>query len=150
MELSKRLGLKPHTAALIVNAPASYFDELEPLPAGVEIRTSPRGRYGFVHFFASQREEMDEFADLAATHTSAGAKIWLSYPLRDPALAAHFRSERFMGKLAELGLSITSHLPMDDRWVAFRLRHEKHSRPIKAVDPTPGNAPRKSGDSSED
>ena len=125
MELSKRLGLKPHTSVLIVNAPASYLEELKPFPAGVEVRTEPKGRYGFIHFFAATKEEMDQFADVAATHSSTGGKIWLSYRSSAHALAAHFRSEPFTRKLTERGLGIFSHLPMDRHWVAFRFRREK-------------------------
>jgi len=135
MELSKRLGLKPRTSALIVNSPPGYIDDLKPLPVGVEIRTEPRGRYGFIHYFAARKEEMDQFADVAATHGWTSTKIWLSYPLRAHLLAAHFRSEPFTRKLKEHGLAVSSHLPMDDHWVAFRLRLEKN-KPIKALDPT--------------
>ena len=57
--LAKKLGIKPGTKVATLGAPANYSELLEPLPEGAEISDEPGESAAFLHFFTTERVELE-------------------------------------------------------------------------------------------
>src|SRR6266516_1999349 len=61
----KKLGVKPSQKMLILNAPEGYLHLLEPLPEGVEVKTSAEGTFDFVQAFVYNKADVDTYGKMA-------------------------------------------------------------------------------------
>ena len=73
--LPKKLGIRQDARVALVNAPRGFANELEPLPAGIELKTNTIGKSAFdiiVFFAKSQAELFGGVSALANRLTPAG------------------------------------------------------------------------------
>jgi hypothetical protein len=78
--LIKKLGLKPGHHIIILNPPDDYAITLGPLPDAVTQAEALAGPLDFIHFFATERGELEtEFPNLKAALAYDGM-LWISWP----------------------------------------------------------------------
>ncbi|GAB4581635.1 MAG: hypothetical protein Fur0022_43840 [Anaerolineales bacterium] len=63
--LAKKLKLKPHTCAALLQAPETYLTELSPLPEGVKLSTTLEGEFDWIQLFVKNKAEIDALAPQA-------------------------------------------------------------------------------------
>ena len=73
--LAKKLQIKPNHRVLLLSAPADFAARLEPLPDGVTLSTSTRGKQKFdvVHLFVKKAK--DHGAQVNASIDSVLAQV---------------------------------------------------------------------------
>jgi hypothetical protein len=78
--LVKKLGVKPDARLYVLNAPENYWAMLGELPRNAtEVKRAVKG-VEFVHFFATNRRDLErEFPRLQAS-LAADGRLWVSWP----------------------------------------------------------------------
>jgi hypothetical protein len=65
--LAKELGIKPEHVVGLLNAPADLKELLEPIPDGVEFRTSAKGKLDVVVAFFIERRDFEKRLETTGT-----------------------------------------------------------------------------------
>lgn len=120
--LSKRLGLRPHTAALLLNVPDELADLLD-IPEGVSVSRRGGGRFGFVLAIAGTAGQLDETVRVALTSAGHGAIAWIGHRRESVTVASGFGSAEFTTLLQDHRRKLGTSLRLGSDWVALRLRH---------------------------
>ncbi|MBE7470304.1 MAG: DUF3052 domain-containing protein [Anaerolineae bacterium] len=80
--LLKKLGIKPGSRLIILNAPENYAQTLGELPENVTVAAALSGPLDLIHFFTTRRDALAaEFPRLKQALDSAGM-LWISWPKR--------------------------------------------------------------------
>ncbi|MGH9667646.1 MAG: hypothetical protein ACRD9L_24785 [Bryobacteraceae bacterium] len=79
--LAQKLGIKPHSAALLLGAPAGFESKLEPLPDGVAVTRSGR-RADRVMLFCTSAADLRRRFPRAARSVAPDGGLWLIWPKR--------------------------------------------------------------------
>ena len=78
--LAEKLGIKPRTTVVILNAPPGYSRTLGRLPRGVTRQVRVAGQLDFIQCFARRQAELGRrFAALERALAPAG-QLWISWP----------------------------------------------------------------------
>src|SRR6185503_18609491 len=78
--LVRKLGLKPNTRAIFLNAPRGYSATLGRLPEGLAVANTLTGQFDFIQTFATTRKELaDRLPDLKRALRDTGM-LWISWP----------------------------------------------------------------------
>jgi hypothetical protein len=78
--LAQKLGIKPGTRVVALEAPPTYPSLLGTLPGGATLHSRLPSSSGFIHRFARRREELAaDFPRLARALTDDGM-LWISWP----------------------------------------------------------------------
>jgi hypothetical protein len=78
--LVKKLGIKEDFCCFVANAPASYFDWINPLPRGIELKDRLSGQFDFIHLFALERKELAKQFNQSQKHLRDNGMLWISWP----------------------------------------------------------------------
>ncbi|MCK6629185.1 MAG: DUF3052 domain-containing protein [Anaerolineae bacterium] len=80
--LLKKLGIKPGSRLIMLNAPQNYVQTLGELPENITIAAALAGPLDFIHFFTTRRDALAaEFPRLKQALDPAGM-LWISWPKR--------------------------------------------------------------------
>jgi hypothetical protein len=120
--LSKRLRIQPGQRLLILNAPDGYLEELEPLPADVELEDSPEGKFDFVHLFVRDWADLERLGPVAIEAVKYDGLLWLSYPKRSSKVKTDLTRDKGWDILAGAGLRPVTQVSVNDIWSALRWR----------------------------
>jgi hypothetical protein len=120
--LVKKLGIKPGTRVLILNAPEGYAEQLEPLPAGTEVVTTGKGPFDLVYLFVANQAELNRFAPKAIKAVGPRGLLWIAYPKKTSKLNTDLSRDVGWEKVHEAGWTGVSICAVDDTWSALRLR----------------------------
>ncbi len=140
--LPRKLGIKEGATVLLVDAPAGFERELEPLPDGVELSRTPRDGADVAVAFVTRRQELEErFPEVAAQLQPAGG-LWVAWPKRSSKVPTDLTED----VLREVGLP---HGWVDNKVCAvteiwsglrfvLRLENRPTTAPRRSPSPRPG------------
>ncbi|HEV8177862.1 MAG TPA: DUF3052 domain-containing protein [Gemmatimonadales bacterium] len=78
--LAEKLGIKPGTRILALNAPSTYPSLLGKLPDGATVHVRLARTAAFIQYFVRNRDELEAmFPRLAGALVDAGT-LWISWP----------------------------------------------------------------------
>ena len=80
--LARKLGVKPQSTLAAIDDPGHLLRLLAPLPDGVEIRTSARGRADVVVFFTTERRALERRIESLARMVFPDGGVWVCWPKR--------------------------------------------------------------------
>lgn len=99
--LIAKLGIKPGARIAILNAPAGYDRLLGKLPPQVTRKTRAAGTLDFIHFFTTERRDLERrFGALERALAPAGM-LWISWPKKASGMA----NDLTENVIREIGLS---------------------------------------------
>jgi hypothetical protein len=78
--LAKKLGIKPGSQILVIDAPEGYLSLLDPLPSGVRFGKRLAESTEIVHIFTTRREELHEFLTTYRSKLKPTGVVWVSWP----------------------------------------------------------------------
>ena len=120
--LSKRLGLRPNTAALLLGVPAGLAAILD-TPEGVSVSHRTGGRFGFVLAFSTRGGELVKTVRAALDSATKNAIVWVAHPRDSVAVASDFGAVDFIALLQEHRRMLGTSIRLGSQWVALRLKH---------------------------
>jgi len=120
--LIKKLQIKPGQRMVIINAPAGYTEQLDPLPDGVELAKTPEGDFDFVQVFATNSEELKKFIGSAIKAVKHEGLLWICYPKGSSKVKTDLNRDVLWGIVDEYGFKGVTLVSIDDVWSAMRFR----------------------------
>jgi hypothetical protein len=99
--LVKKLGLKEGQRVALYGAPAGFRNALEPLPPGIQWRTTLRGPLDCILLFAPAAATLDSAVRPAASALSAAGMLWVAWPKK----AAKIPTDLTEDRVREYGLA---------------------------------------------
>lgn len=119
--LAKKLGLKPGYHVKIINMPSHYFDLFDDLPDALHLNGSSKHKKNLIHFFVTQKKELDKTLPQLRGEILPDGIIWVSWP-KKAAKAATDITENTIRELAlATGLVDVKVCAVDETWSGLKL-----------------------------
>jgi len=113
--LPKKLGIKTGTAVILVNAPARFERQLEPLPEGASFVKDAASARVAVLFAGSQAELARDFRGIAKALPEKSA-LWIAWPKKASGLKTDLSDERVREFGLGAGWMDSKVCAIDERW----------------------------------
>ena len=130
--LSRKLGIRPGSRVLLVDAPSSFAALLEPLPDGVTFVTDAdadlRRTADVAIVFAQRSEELARHFPRAMRALAADGGLWVAYPKRSSGVATDLAFAAVQRAGLEAGLVDNKSCAVDGTWSAVRFVVRKADR----------------------
>jgi hypothetical protein len=123
--LAKKMKLKPGQRAAVINAPDGYLKELEPLPEGVEISESLKGKFDWIQIFVKNKAEVDKLAPRAIKALKPESVLWISFPKGSSKIQSDLTRDKGWDVLRDADLKWLVLVSVNPVWSAFALRPYK-------------------------
>ena len=120
--VSEKMGIQAGTRSLLVDAPADAVDAMR-LP-DLELRTTRRGTFGYIHLFVTKQAAMDRTFPILRRHLRAGGMLWVSWP-KGKAMGTDLTIREVIRIGYDHGLVESTTLRIDDTWSAIKFTHPK-------------------------
>lgn len=120
--LTRKLLIKPAHRVLLVNAPAGYPAELEPLPREVQLHHTPSGQYDVVQLFVINRQELERELGWVQDHLRPDTIFWITYPKKGSGMPTDLGMMESWDETARYGLSGVAAASIDAAWTALRFK----------------------------
>lgn len=125
--LTQKLGIKPETVVVLLDAPGETESLLEPLPAAVTLRRGNRGRRGMTIWFVTSRRELERRFGAVAKAVGEGT-LWMAWPKRSAGVATDITEDVLREVVLPRGMVDTKVCAIDETWSGLRLTRRR-SRP---------------------
>ena len=126
--LAKKLGIKPGTRLLAVNAPADYAALLDPLPENVALLRTGSDELDVVHLFTKTRSELIKLIDRYMTKIKQEGAIWVSWPKKASGIPTEVNEDTVREVALPLGLVDIKVCAVDETWSGLKLVIRKENR----------------------
>lgn len=126
--LVKKLGIKPDSRMIILNAPESYAQTLGDLPEAVIVAETLTGPLDFIHFFTTRQEILtSEFPRLKQALASSGI-LWISWPKRSSKVETDLTEDIIRTIGLENGLVDVKVAAVDEVWSGLKFVYRLKDR----------------------
>lgn len=129
----KKLNLKDQTDLLVVNAPASFEEELG-LLAGARIYRDPESldEITFALLFVTRKAEIDRLAAAVAARAPGDPLVWFAYPKgSSKKYTCDVNRDTGWEVLGPLGFEGVRQVAIDEDWSALRFRRVENIRSMQ-------------------
>jgi hypothetical protein len=120
--LIKKLRVQPGQRMLLLNAPEGYIESLGELPTGVELSQEPQGKFGFVHLFVWNSQELEQWLQTAMDAVEYDGLLWISYPKLSSKVETDLTRDVLWKLMNETPLRPVTQISIDQVWSALRFR----------------------------
>lgn len=121
-KVSEKLGIKPDSRAILINAPASAVKAIE-LPR-VKRATRLSGEFDYIHFFARTQVELDKKLPALKKHLKSTGMLWLSWP-KNKQMETDLTLIHVIRLGYDHGLVESKAMSIDETWSASKFTHPK-------------------------
>lgn len=122
--LVDKLGLKPDSTVVLVEAPDGIERLLEPLPSGTTLRRGNRGRRETTIWFASARRELERRFNEVAAAVGEGT-LWMAWPKRSSDVETDLSEDAIRDVALPRGMVDTKVCAIDETWSGLRLTRRR-------------------------
>lgn len=126
--LPQKLGIKPGTIVVLIDAPADYRKLLGQIPSGVNFATRPVGNTRFVHLFAKRRGELAKQLSLLRRKIAEDATIWVSWPKKSSGVATDITEDVIRAVALPFGFVDIKVCAVDETWSGLKLMIRRENR----------------------
>jgi hypothetical protein len=126
--LSKKLGIKPGSKVLLVEAPPGHRKLLAPLPEGVEFVPRLSQSTDLVHYFSTKSAHLKKTLPAIRKKMRADAVLWISWPKKAAHVATDLTEDAVRELALPLGLVDVKVCAIDDVWSGLKLVVRKELR----------------------
>ncbi|MGI8793872.1 MAG: DUF3052 domain-containing protein [Acidimicrobiales bacterium] len=119
--LQKKLGFKEGQTIAILDPPDTFDALLGPLPEGVNLRSSGRGKVDVVVFFTKEASALEKRIDALGRMIFPAGGLWVAWPKRTSKVPTDMSENRVRDIAIPTGLVDTKVCAIDDIWSGLRL-----------------------------
>jgi Protein of unknown function (DUF3052) len=119
--LWKKLGIKPDSTVLTINAPKTYRKLLPGLPSGVEFVTEGEPPLAFVHLFVASAADLAERLPALKAALAPDGVIWVSWPKKASGVKTDVTEDGIRDAALPLGLVDVKVSAVDETWSGLKL-----------------------------
>ena len=127
--LVAKLGIKPHSTLAVVGDPGHFEGLVGPLPDGVDVRYSLRGKADTTVLFVRRRADLQRRIAAAGRQIFPDGAVWVAWPKRSSGVATDVTEDVVRDVVLPLGLVDVKVAAIDETWSGLRCmwRREKRS-----------------------
>jgi hypothetical protein len=122
--LVAKLGVKPQTTVVLVDAPDGAERLLEPLPDGAALRRGNRGRREMTLWFVTERAAFERRLPSVARAVGEGT-LWIAWPKRSSGVGTDVTEDVIREVVLPVGLVDTKVCAIDATWSGLRLTRRR-------------------------
>jgi hypothetical protein len=129
--LPQKLGIKPGTIIVVIDAPDNYRKLLGQIPSGVNFATRPVGNTKFVHLFVKERRALEKYLKSLRQKVAEDAVLWVSWPKKSAGIPTDITEDVIRAIALPLGFVDVKVCAVDDTWSGLKLmirREQRQSR----------------------
>ena len=119
--LAKKLGVVAESRVTVVNEQSDFRTLLEPIPAGVEFRSSLRGHADVIVMFVKRRAEFERRIDAAGRSIFPNGGLWIAWPKRASKVPTDMTEDVVREVALPLGLVDNKVCAIDETWSGLRI-----------------------------
>lgn len=127
--LTQKLGIKPNSSVIILNAPDEYGHLLFPFPEGCSIFDELKEKADLIQYFTKSTAEIESVFPKLKSHLNQDGSLWISWPKGSSKMKTDV-NETIIQKLGlENGLVDVKVIAVDKTWsglkFVFRVKDRK-------------------------
>ncbi len=126
--LAKKLGIAEGATVALLAEPAHFRKLLDPVPDGVEFRTSLRGHAAVVVFFTTRRSEFERRIESAGRTIFPAGGLWIAWPKRASKVPTDMTEDVVREVALPIGLVDNKVCAIDEVWSGLRVVWRKERR----------------------
>jgi hypothetical protein len=128
--LLQKLGIKPGTTVVTVNAPTSYRRLLGALPEGVSFSERLKRDSNFVHVFADNRAELETRLPALREKIADNGTVWVSWPKKSSGVPTDVSQDMVRAVALPLGFVDVKVCAIDETWSGLKLMVRRSNRKL--------------------
>jgi hypothetical protein len=118
--LAQKLGIKPESRYLFVNAPAGFEKELPTLPAGAVAATARANEIDLIVFFAADQKALTTKLPSLIKKLPAAGILWIAWPKLASGVPTDLREGIVRDTLLATGLVDIKVCSINDTWSGLK------------------------------
>jgi hypothetical protein len=122
--LAQKLRIKDGDRVLVLRTPEGFAAALAPLPAGVQVETTPGGSFDVVQLFARDSSELQRHLRTAIDAVRAGGILWIAWPKKSAREATDLSRDTLWQLVQPAGWGPVASVAIDDTWSGLRFKPE--------------------------
>lgn len=126
--LAKKLGIKPGTVVVAIDAPDNYRSLLEPIPADVSMVEKLTKEADLVHIFTNSWDGLNKGLARARSAIKQDGTIWISWYKKAAKLPTEITEDRIREAAFPLGLVDVKVCAVDEKWSGLKLVIRRENR----------------------
>lgn len=127
--LARKMKLKPAVRAVLVNPPAGYAVELQPLPEGVQLGEKLQGKFDWLQLFVRTQAELEKQLPKVLRAMKPESILWLTFPKGASKIQTDLTRDKGWEPLQQADLKWLTLISVNDTWSAFAVRPYKPGEP---------------------
>ena len=129
--LPQKLGIKPDTIVVLIDAPENYRKLLGSVPSGVNFATRPVGNTTFVHLFTKERRALLQHLQSLRRKIAEDAALWVSWPKKSSGVPTDVTEDVIRAVALPLGFVDIKVCAVDETWSGLKLMIRRENRKSK-------------------
>ena len=129
--LPQKLGIKPGTIAVVIDAPVDYRKLLGQVPSGVNFATRTTGNTKFVHLFVKERGALMKHLQSLRQKVADDAAVWVSWPKKSSGVPTNITEDVIRAVALPLGFVDIKVCAVDETWSGLKLMIRRENRKSK-------------------
>jgi hypothetical protein len=126
--LDQKLGIRKDSVLVVLDDPGHFAETVAPLPPGVEVRTTARGKADVAVFFTTARRDLERrIAVLGRLVHPAGA-LWVAWPKRASKVPTDMTEDVVRDVVLPLGMVDVKVAAIDETWSGLKVVWRKELR----------------------
>ena len=129
--LPQKLGIKPDSIVVTIDAPENYRKLLGQIPSGVNFATRPVGKTKFVHLFAKERRVLQSHLQTLRRKIADDAAVWVSWPKKSSGVPTDITEDVIRAVALPLDFVDIKVCAVDEIWSGLKLMIRRENRKSK-------------------
>jgi len=126
--LAQKLGIKPGSTVVLINAPANYRKLLGNFAKGIEFTSRVGASPNFIHFFTTRRNELEKQLRRLRTKIADSGTLWVSWAKKSSGLATDVSEDVIREIALPLGFVDIKICAVDETWSGLKLMIRRENR----------------------
>ena len=127
--LAKKLGLREGSEVLLLGAPTTFVELLEPLPPCIRFAESVSPATDLIHLFITERAVLEARLAMLLAQIRPDAAVWVSWPKKAAKVPTDLTEDRIREVALTLGFVDIKVCAVDETWSGLKLVIRKELRP---------------------
>jgi len=126
--LPKKLGIVAGSKIALLDAPSGFLDVLGPLPDGVKVRRTVRGKCDVIVAFLTERHVFEKRISTLELLVFPAGGLWIAWPKRASGITTDMTEDVVREVALPRGLVDNKVCAIDDTWSGLRLVWRRERR----------------------
>lgn len=131
--LATKLGLRPSSRVLLLDAPPEFMSLVDPLPQGVRFERAAGPGVDIAHLFVTRREVLARRLSALRRQLRPDAALWVSWPKKSAGVPSTVTEDTIRELALPLGFVDIKVCAVSNVWSGLKLVLRRASRPAAGV-----------------